>query len=164
MKVIRLLLLGSLYLSIFSTNSFSQVEIQNLKYWKFSFEDGPNTSSFKDSVKVILSNGDSTIFSVKQYRISEFIGESILLYKDKKIINTTNHHTLIFDENLKMGDTMSFKFDKYLIDTVIDTVLLDGVSRKMWKMHALETLVCISQQFGLRVLEKLGKDLIGKPR
>lgn len=122
MKTIRLLLLGSLFLSIFSTNAFSQVEIQNLNYWKFWSGNSPNTFSYKDSLKVISSNEDSTVFRVKQYRINELIGESIFLYKDKKIINTSNHDTVIFDENLIKGDTMSFKYDSYLVDSVLNTV------------------------------------------
>jgi len=139
MKTIRLLLLGSIFLSIFSMSSLAQVEIVNLNYWKFWSGWSPNTYSYKDSVKVISRNEDSTVFRVKQYRINEFIGESILLYKDGKIINTSNRDTVIFDENLKKGDTLSFKYDSYLIDSLLDTVLLDGISRKMWKMHALNT-------------------------
>ena len=136
MKIIRLLLLGSVIILGIVQLAIAQPD-EEFSYWKFWSGNSPNTLSIKDSISNIKIEDDSTSFILSSFQINAFVSQDTIVFKDYKYYNQSQKNKLIFDESLKTGDTIVFEYEKYLIDTLKDTTLLDGKSRKLWKMHAI---------------------------
>lgn len=127
MKTTRLLLLGSLFLSIFSTYSFSQDTIQALSYYKISGGNSPNTIDMIDSIKNITVQGDSTVFELHSFVRKDFSSKSSFTAMNGQIIKQRksgwngNKRHVVFDFNLQESDTFYYNNGNDTFTLLVDS-------------------------------------------
>jgi hypothetical protein len=137
MKTIRLLLLGSFFLTHLSFLAFSQ-QLEKHKTYIFQTENGPDTYSSIDEVKSISEVGDSILMEIEHdNELRKRVKDSLWSYENKIYM----HDVLLYDYNLQVGDSFTshdylypMKVLTYVVKSIDTVIGYNGEKIKRWHL------------------------------